>query len=485
MFMPLVRGAVNIFNDRVSSMNQRSATVDVIQNPTHAVLTRTLVLSRDISFLKAAGLILGLSAVVLGAVALIKASLLQMLVVTLLAVTALAALLGAHLTVRTQGWHGRFTMDADLGGVQKSHTVPVPRIGGVSILLGLLTLVAACISVESLSATVAKAGYVMAGLLACGSVAFLSGVTEDVTKRVSVGARLGATVLSGLLAAVLMDAYTMRLDVPFLDDLMVYPVVAMVVSAVAVGGIANAINIVDGFNGLAGGALVVIGLGFALLAGSVNDPLLVMMSLGLVAVSLGFLGVNYPAGKLFLGDGGAYLLGFWLGEIAVLTLARHPEVSCWTVLALLAYPVVEVLVSVVRRKLAKASPGAPDRGHLHQQIQQAIKHVLFARAGQVLPVVNPQVSPFAWLLNGACVVLALQAADSFAAGVVAFFVAGLLYLAVYAVVKRFNVMVAAAQPATVTSGVLEVKVDGQAQTATVGPVGSVSSRLPETLEKAA
>jgi UDP-N-acetylmuramyl pentapeptide phosphotransferase/UDP-N-acetylglucosamine-1-phosphate transferase len=60
---------------------------------------------------------------------------------------------------------------------------------------------------------------------------------------------------------------------------------------------------------------------------------------------------NYPRGKIFLGDGGAYLLGFWLAELSVLLVVRHPEVSPWFPMLLLVYPIFETLFSMYRSKV--------------------------------------------------------------------------------------------------------------------------------------
>jgi UDP-N-acetylmuramyl pentapeptide phosphotransferase/UDP-N-acetylglucosamine-1-phosphate transferase len=79
-----------------------------------------------------------------------------------------------------------------------------------------------------------------------------------------------------------------------------------------------------------------------------------------------------------MGDGGAYVAGFWVAEIAVLLVIRHPGISPWQVLAICAYPVIEVLYSVYRRKwVRKASCGAPDRLHLHTLLYRRLvcRHV--------------------------------------------------------------------------------------------------------------
>ena len=85
-----------------------------------------------------------------------------------------------------------------------------------------------------------------------------------------------------------------------------------------------------------------------------------------IGAMLGFLAVNYLTGRLFMGDGGAYVSGFWVAEIAVLIVISRPHISPWQVLAICAYPVIEVVYSIYRRKIIrKRSVGAPDRLHLH------------------------------------------------------------------------------------------------------------------------
>jgi UDP-N-acetylmuramyl pentapeptide phosphotransferase/UDP-N-acetylglucosamine-1-phosphate transferase len=89
--------------------------------------------------------------------------------------------------------------------------------------------------------------------------------------------------------------------------------------------------------------------------------------------------VNFPLGKLFLGDGGAYLVGFALAWLAVLLLMRNPAVSPWAALLACGYPVIEVLYSMWRRRRNKAPTGEPDKLHLHslvktQVITRAVPH---------------------------------------------------------------------------------------------------------------
>jgi UDP-GlcNAc:undecaprenyl-phosphate GlcNAc-1-phosphate transferase len=155
--------------------------------------------------------------------------------------------------------------------------------------------------------------------------------------------------------------------------LQLWPVFAIAFTAFAVGGIANSINIIDGYNGLAGGYAVIVLAALAWVALQVGDPVVLTASLAMLGALLGFLFWNYPKGKLFMGDGGAYLLGFWLGELSVLLVVRNPDVSPWFPIVLLAYPVVETLFSIYRRKfLHGRSAGRADAMHLHQLIYRRL-----------------------------------------------------------------------------------------------------------------
>jgi UDP-N-acetylmuramyl pentapeptide phosphotransferase/UDP-N-acetylglucosamine-1-phosphate transferase len=126
--------------------------------------------------------------------------------------------------------------------------------------------------------------------------------------------------------------------------------------------LANAINIIDGFNGLASTLGFV---GYALIAWQVGDTTLTSVSIILAACVWGFFGVNGPFGKLFLGDGSSYFIGFALAWVAVLLMEGNPGVSAFAVLTVCVRPITNVLYSIFRRKVRKDHPGMPDRLHFH------------------------------------------------------------------------------------------------------------------------
>ncbi len=196
-----------------------------------------------------------------------------------LAIAFLTSLLITLLVIRYQHLHAHVTADHDLDGVQKFHATPVPRVGGVGVFLGVLGGLLAKAWVDD---PVAAPNLV---LLACAVPAFGAGLVEDLTKRVGVRERLMATAFSALLGGYFLGAWLTRLDIPGLDSLLHPPTLRVGWDAIAV--------------------TIISLLGLAYVADQVGDRLV------LVGAIAGFLVWNYPNGLIFLGDGGAYCVGFW------------------------------------------------------------------------------------------------------------------------------------------------------------------------------
>lgn len=279
--------------------------------------------------------------------------------------------------VGSQRWHGKLSHDHDLGGVQKVHTTAVPRIGGIGVMAGLLCSIGIFAYAYPGALDGTQLNLIL--LLLWASIpAFVAGLIEDFTKKVSVRMRLAATVASSLLASALLGATLGDLNIWGLDSLLVYAPVAIVVTAVIVAGAANAVNIIDGFNGLSSSTIILMSAGLGAIAWQYDDAFVMTLAALSAGAAAGFFLLNYPAGKLFLGDGGAYFLGFWVAEMAVLLLVRHAEINAWQVLGVCAYPIIEVLFSIYRRRfIQNVSPGAPDALHLHTLVFRRVvfKHV--------------------------------------------------------------------------------------------------------------
>ena len=306
--------------------------------------------------------------------------------------------------VRSSHVHGRFTADSDLSGVQKFHTVAVPRVGGIGIILGVFMALSAR---YFHNAEVGSFGLL---LLVSALPAFLSGLTEDITKKVSVRIRLMATVLSAGLAGYLLNAWLSSVQILGIDDLMLaYPLSAITITCFAVGGVANAFNIIDGYNGLSSMVAVIILSGIAYVAFQVSDFPIMIAALAMIGALVGFLVWNYPRGLIFLGDSGAYLIGFWIAELSVLLTARHPEVSKWFPLLLCFYPIFETLFTIYRRVVLKrVHPGMPDASHLHQLIyMRIVRWSLGSNDNELKSQRNAMTSPYLWVLAALSVIPAI------------------------------------------------------------------------------
>lgn len=315
----------------------------------------------------------------------------------------LTSLVFTALLVRCRSWRNGWALDSELGSVQKFHAKPVPRVGGLSLVI-------------AMAATCMVAGFrepeVLWGMLLLGlsaAPAFLGGFVEDLTKRVRVLTRLALAMASGALAYFLLDAAVTRVDIIGLDWLLQFSAISFVFTIVAIGGAANALNIIDGYNGLAAVVSAMIFAGFAYVCFYLGDRMLLIVALGMLGGVIGFLFWNYPRGHIFLGDGGAYFLGFMIGELSVLLLARHPEVSAWFPLLLCIYPVFETLFSIYRKRWLRGnSPGAPDGVHLHMLIyKRVVRWVVGSREAHHLTWRNSLTSPYLWLLSSLGVIPAV------------------------------------------------------------------------------
>lgn len=233
---------------------------------------------------------------------------------------------------------------------QKLHNEPTPRIGGLGIFVAILFM--------------AKDLELGLYLLLCIIPAFLAGFLEDLFARISPARRLLIMSVSGVMAIYLMDAVVTNfgiITVPYW--------VGIGVTMVAIIGLINGTNMIDGFNGLSAGVSFLIFATYFVISVMVKDYAMAYICLIAMAAILGFLVFNFPFGKVFLGDGGAYSLGFLLAVISILLVKRNEEISPWFVFVCLIYPVWEVIFSFTRRTLVhRLSPLYPDSKHVHQLI---------------------------------------------------------------------------------------------------------------------
>ncbi|MGU7783026.1 MraY family glycosyltransferase [Burkholderia sp. PU8-34] len=299
------------------------------------------------------------------------------------------------LIIRYASMNERFAGgDTDTTGVQKFHARPVPRIGGVGILIGIV------VSAVWLHFTYWSISNTILLLVACSAPAFASGLCEDLTKRVSPRARLVCTMLAAALGYWVLDIAVTRVSVPWLDLALSYVAVSFVITIFATAGLANAINIVDGFNGLASMVALMMFASLAYVAFEVGDAVVLSASLIMMGAVLGFFVWNFPGGLIFLGDGGAYFIGFMLAELSIMLVMRNHAVSAWYPILLFMYPIFEVIFSIYRKRFVRGmSPGIPDGVHLHMLVYKRImRWAVGSKSARRLTQRNSMTSPYLWML---------------------------------------------------------------------------------------
>lgn len=276
------------------------------------------------------------------------------------------SLIVAKVIIYTGEVHSQLTLDRDLSGIQKVHDIPVPRVGGVAIFVSLVFT-----SLYSANTGALWSGF-YAGLITALFFVFIGGLTEDLSKAVSPLIRISFMLFAILYAVYVSHSMPLirHLGHHHLNYILSIDVIAVFLTCFAVIGISNAYNIIDGFNGLSTTAGIINILGLAYLAAMVGDSTLLFVSLSLIAAILGFLVFNYPQGKIFLGDGGSYSLGFMISLISLnLTETYHHQISPYAILLLAVYPFTETVFSIFRRKFVnKTRAMEPDNLHLHQLI---------------------------------------------------------------------------------------------------------------------
>jgi UDP-N-acetylmuramyl pentapeptide phosphotransferase/UDP-N-acetylglucosamine-1-phosphate transferase len=286
--------------------------------------------------------------------------------------------------------------DHQISGAQKFHASAVPRVGGLSVVFGLVALTG------WVTVTGRGPGRELWLILLCGAPALLAGLAEDLTKRVSAKFRLAATMLSGLLAFFLLGAQLSSVSFPGLDWLMTFTAFSLLFTMVAAGGLANAVNIIDGYNGLTAVVASVILMSLAYVAWQVGDNLIVSVALAGTGALVGFLLWNWPRGLIFLGDGGAYFVGYLIAVLSIMLVARHRGVvSPWYPFLLCIYPVFETFFSIWRKRVVRgSSPGVPDGLHLHMLVfRRLVRWAVGRRDAASLTLRNSLTAPYLWLLS--------------------------------------------------------------------------------------
>ncbi|MFA5940155.1 MAG: MraY family glycosyltransferase [Sinimarinibacterium sp.] len=263
-------------------------------------------------------------------------------------------------------WHIGLTGDTPDESHHKSHAGTVPRVGGVAVYAAGLTGLA--LLSPSLPDITAKIIWMLWG---CLTIVFVAGLVEDLTRAVPAAVRYAVAIGAAMLFSIAHDGYGISSIgiLPF-DQVFNFSPVRIGLFAFAVASVSHGFNLIDGQNGLCSGTSILIFAALGATAAQTGQAPLATLSYFMAAANLGFFVFNFPFGKIFLGDAGAYFNGALAAVITVLIVQGAETVSPWFAVLVLIYPIWETVFSMIRRARASMPFYLPDRDHLHHRVRQ-------------------------------------------------------------------------------------------------------------------
>lgn len=251
----------------------------------------------------------------------------------------------------------------DIPSERKVHTAPIPRVGGIAIVLATITPLFIWLDLD----------ISILGLLSGILVLFLVGVFDDI-KDISYKIKFAGQILAIFLVISLGFIHVGQSF--FVTELSIPDIIVVFLFLFFFLGVTNAVNLADGLDGLAGGQALLSFSVISVLAYESNNPDILMISLAVMGAVFGFLRFNsYPA-KIFMGDTGSLFLGFLLGLLSVaLTYNVNTAYAKLLPLLLVGLPMVDTLLVIIVRLKNKQSPFSADRNHTHHRLlDKGLKH---------------------------------------------------------------------------------------------------------------
>jgi len=257
---------------------------------------------------------------------------------------------------------------------RKVHSGDVPRVGGIAVIVSAVAAVLLGMTLTTVVGTALRAAQTgLLVILAFAGLAAIAGLVDDVRRL-----RARYKLLVQIAAACGVCAFGIRIETVAVKGVVTFDLgwLAWPLTIFWIVGITNAVNLIDGLDGLCAGicaaACAVIGI-FAI---HTNQAVMAILMSALLGSLLGFLYHNFNPAKIFMGDCGTYFLGFVLASVSVLCATKASTIVGLALPALaLGIPIFDTLFSMLRRFLERRSIFAPDRGHIHHRlIDMGLRH---------------------------------------------------------------------------------------------------------------
>jgi len=283
----------------------------------------------------------------------------------ILTLGALAVVLALVLTplVRDHVGHWGFLDHPD--GVRKKHAKPIPRVGGIAIVVSYTITFAIALALPfTYTEHLHRALPEILPLALVGSVVFMTGILDDL-----IGLAAWQKLMGIIGASVLAYFAGIHVDIHLMHGLLPWPWLGFAVTVLWLVGCTNAFNLIDGMDGLAAGVGLVATVTMLVAALTQSNLPLVLATMPLAGCLVGFLRYNFNGASVFLGDSGSLLIGFMLGCYGALWSEKSVTLVALTVpLLAVSIPLIDVVLSIARRFLRNRPIFQADRGHIHHRL---------------------------------------------------------------------------------------------------------------------
>jgi UDP-GlcNAc:undecaprenyl-phosphate GlcNAc-1-phosphate transferase len=263
----------------------------------------------------------------------------------------------------------------DLPGGRKVHKTPMVRLGGVSIFIG---VVIALLTVWASGGFLDTHGqplnpvdeYEIWGVTLGGFSFFLIGLMDDLFGLSAISRLVMQAVIAAMAWKVGVDIAF--LSVPGLGIVQLADWASLPVTVIWLVGMANAINWIDGLDGLAAGVSGIAAIVMMVVALFMDQPAAALVAAALAGGALGFLRYNFNPAQIFMGDGGAYFMGFTLAGVGVIGLVKGVTTAAVLLpYLILAVPILDMSAVILARLRRGLSPFVADKRHLHHRLLNA------------------------------------------------------------------------------------------------------------------
>ena len=255
----------------------------------------------------------------------------------------------------------------------------VPRVGGIAIYISILVLIPPIFRFIPLSVVFDLDAEHLTLLILSDAPVFTVGLAEDLGYDMSSKARLVASAVSSLVLILLFKVWLDSLGIPGVDLLLMFAPFGILFTIFATVGVVNAFNLIDGLNGFSSYVTISVAFTLSIIAFQAGNTQVSIFLVLIVAAVLGFMALNFPMGKIFLGDGGAYALGHILVWSAIILINDATEVSAFAILLVFFWPVADTGLAIWRRWKLGNPTDRPDRLHFHQLAMRLLEIRIFGR----------------------------------------------------------------------------------------------------------